>query len=173
MDKGPANAPVLEEDVEMYSGSESGGRKKEMRPTKQSKTYAAAAAGRKHNGNGPNYGKFIQLIEKKEYLAAWHLTMEVSNKRIQQIVEQTTTEIIKKTAKKASNAATAADRYSVTIPSKHTTEIIVRPKEQEQREPPEIVKSVLGIITAIKRKEDVILRCLSTENRDRLIKDIR
>ena len=80
MEKGPANAPALEEDTEMCGGSENGGENKETRPT-----YAAAAAGRgKHkHGNGHNYGKFLQLIEKKEYSAAWHLAMEVSHKRIQ------------------------------------------------------------------------------------------
>src|SRR4051812_17509419 len=99
--------------------------------------------------------------------------MEVSHKRIQQIVEQTTNEVIKKTAKKASNAAVAADRYSVTIPSKHATEIIVRPKEKELREPSEIIRSIPFTIAATTRKEDIIVRCTSTEDRDTLIEDTR
>ena len=157
------------------SGSGRGGENERTRPTiEHDRTYTAAAAGRnkkKHDGNGHNYGRFLQLVEQKEYAAAWHLAMEVSHKRIQQIVEQTTNEVMKKTTANASRSTARAG--AISIPSRHTAEIIVRPKELEQREPPEIVKAVpsTSVIAATKRKEDIVLRCSSTEGRDELIKN--
>ena len=161
---GPANAPALR-------GEGNGGKRgKETRPTYAA---AAAAARSKNNTNGYNYGKFIQLIEKKEYAAAWQLTTEVSNKRIQQIVEQTTKEVIKTTTAAATASIRSPRDIPIFIPSKYTKELIVQPPESDPREPPEIVQAVTttagpGVIAATKRKTDIMLRYKTKEDRDRL-----
>jgi len=169
MDMGPAHASAL------GGEGESENRGEETRPTRAA---TAAARIKKNNTNGYNYGRFIQLIEKKEYAAAWQLATEVSHKRIQQIVEQTTKEVIKTTAAAAAITATKANepRGGISIPSKYAKELIVQPPEIDSREPPEIVQAVAatvgpGIVAATKRKNDIVLRCKTKEDRDRLMED--